>query len=679
MKHLIQKFTLLMLLLPMSIYAWKMEADIITVKRTKNDTITHINFRHTFDTKPLVFTLTDEKGSNPAALRVNNITTTGFDIYTVEPDGEDGPHAKMNNIPYIAIEPGDHKLPDGTRIIAKTISTKKYQAKLLSGSSWEHIDLSGFNTTPIVLGQIQTRVNERTDENVPDAVSQPWITTIINKVDSDGFDIALERSETKNGDLNSDETIAYLVMESGLNGDNHYFGSSDGTKVEYETIRSDEIIEGWDDGNYTVNFSKSYDNPVAVATKNTRNDNYGFFMAGNDGGWLRRGDIENDHITLTVDEDRANDSERSHPKERAGLLVFSEPFDADFDYSEKADMKINEVMFRQTSNGSSNDEFVELYVSKAGDIKNYVISDQDCNFYRFPSCSVNKGDYVILHTGDGTNSCSGNVKHFYANKSPVWNDSNDDVLLLKPSQDVTTTTNQSSCGKRVFNTKPFDYIAYGRNSVGGYVDDIPTSMNNVSVDWNYDYGSELKVDKNHKGLSIALTPNGIDSDKSACWEKTASGNASDNGCENYLPTSDTNPDAKLTYSLGENNNAKPKMSIAKSSIAIDDPVNGTTNPKRIPGATVRYCFTVKNSGNADAGDVAISDTLDGNNRDKLIYVKSGKGDIINNTDNCTPSDCKAITDTSGNYDSDTKKVDINLANPFSSNSHQCAYIETTVK
>jgi len=53
----------------------------------------------------------------------------------------------------------------------------------------------------------------------------------------------------------------------------------------------------------------------------------------------------------------------------------------------------------------------------------------------------------------------------------------------------------------------------------------------------------------------------------------------------------------------------PNMSVSKSSCVILDPVNGTTNPKRIPGATIRYAFQVSNTGFVDASNVIVDDTL----------------------------------------------------------------------
>ncbi len=52
----------------------------------------------------------------------------------------------------------------------------------------------------------------------------------------------------------------------------------------------------------------------------------------------------------------------------------------------------------------------------------------------------------------------------------------------------------------------------------------------------------------------------------------------------------------------------PDMHIIKTSCVIDDPVN-TTNPKRIPGATIRYAIEVSNTGLGQAQNVKVEDNI----------------------------------------------------------------------
>jgi uncharacterized repeat protein (TIGR01451 family) len=51
------------------------------------------------------------------------------------------------------------------------------------------------------------------------------------------------------------------------------------------------------------------------------------------------------------------------------------------------------------------------------------------------------------------------------------------------------------------------------------------------------------------------------------------------------------------------------VTLAKTSSIVSDPVNGTTDPKFIPGATVRYCLLATNAGSATTTAIAITDSL----------------------------------------------------------------------
>lgn len=71
------------------------------------------------------------------------------------------------------------------------------------------------------------------------------------------------------------------------------------------------------------------------------------------------------------------------------------------------------------------------------------------------------------------------------------------------------------------------------------------------------------------------------------------------------------------------------ITVAKSSRVVSDPVNGTTDPKAIPGATVEYCITVANaSGSATATDVNVVDDLPFD----VAYVSNSS--FINGDENC---------------------------------------------
>lgn len=49
------------------------------------------------------------------------------------------------------------------------------------------------------------------------------------------------------------------------------------------------------------------------------------------------------------------------------------------------------------------------------------------------------------------------------------------------------------------------------------------------------------------------------------------------------------------------------VTVSKTSTVIADPVNGTTNPKAVPGAIVEYCIVVSNASGATATGITVND------------------------------------------------------------------------
>ncbi len=74
-------------------------------------------------------------------------------------------------------------------------------------------------------------------------------------------------------------------------------------------------------------------------------------------------------------------------------------------------------------------------------------------------------------------------------------------------------------------------------------------------------------------------------------------------------------DINPSYSVDSGNNVRwfgsANVTVTKSSVVLSDPVNGTLNPKRIPGARVEYTLTVVNTAGAQATDVTLTDDLSG--------------------------------------------------------------------
>jgi len=65
------------------------------------------------------------------------------------------------------------------------------------------------------------------------------------------------------------------------------------------------------------------------------------------------------------------------------------------------------------------------------------------------------------------------------------------------------------------------------------------------------------------------------------------------------------------------------LSVTKISSVISDPVNGATDPKAIPGATIQYCILISNAGSATASLISATDTIPGNVTYTAASMQSG--------------------------------------------------------
>lgn len=113
------------------------------------------------------------------------------------------------------------------------------------------------------------------------------------------------------------------------------------------------------------------------------------------------------------------------------------------------------------------------------------------------------------------------------------------------------------------------------------------------------------------------------------------------------------------------------VTAAKTTRIVSDPVNGTTNPKAIPGATVEYCIAVTNAaGSATATDIAVTDTLPAD-----VTYDSGFGIFINGT--VVASVCQADGNAGGSFNSGTGVVSGTLSN-IAANVTRTLYFRVTI-
>lgn len=297
--------------------AWLIENQDMSLGSSSSPSGFHsISFAQTYDTPPIVLTNVATQYTDSVALRVRNVTRTGFEVRQVEAPGGNGTFGAID-VTYVAIEPGVHLMPDGSKLEACIIPTSAYQSRFLSGNSSESVSFSsGFGNAPGVISKIQTMANQFGAESGD--LGEPWLTSVSWNVTNSQMNIAMERSETTNGSVSRPEALAYLAVEPDVYGN---FTANAGQNVNYEFVQSDNEINGTFTGECTPPLvtQHTYSSPpYVVAGKNSRSES--------DGGWMRQCFNTNNTVNYSIDEDTSNDSERHHVSEKVGAVVFDEAF-----------------------------------------------------------------------------------------------------------------------------------------------------------------------------------------------------------------------------------------------------------------------------------------------------------------------------------------------------------------
>lgn len=314
---------------------------------------TRVNFTQTFSRIPYVFTVPTKQGSQAGAHRIRNVSATGFFIRSVEPYTFDGAHVGMQ-VTYLAVESCEDgqsqcevsvPLASGgvEHWMIGHVDTNRWVGwgkNADDGASWQSIGFSSpspFSVSPAVLALIQSLSNETgLSKALPQ--SRPWLTSAVKSVATDGFSLALERSEATDKDnVSTSERIAWMAAAPG--GRKNLLDAN-GQPVGYEIIRSGAVIKGWDDGSVFVDFSQAWTvNPQVIASMNSRNNREpasGDASKG-DGGWLRRDSTDKSLKTRTgfvIDEthhkNKGQDGNRTkNSGEIAGIFAFERAFSID--------------------------------------------------------------------------------------------------------------------------------------------------------------------------------------------------------------------------------------------------------------------------------------------------------------------------------------------------------------
>ncbi len=207
---------------------------------------TRVNFAQVYPRAPVVIVQMPNGDSDPQALRIANVSSTGFDLLQVEAPGCIGctGAAGAVNVHWLAALSGAYRLAtaDGTGVLVKvgTISTSASQRATTAGRfagwaapSWQTVSFPtlasfDFATAPVLLSTIQTwsAANEGSNLTLSPmpmltGASQIWLTPAVRNVTASGFDTALDSSGVDDNSGNgvglvAPETIGYIAIDRGV-------------------------------------------------------------------------------------------------------------------------------------------------------------------------------------------------------------------------------------------------------------------------------------------------------------------------------------------------------------------------------------------------------------------------------------------------------------------------------
>lgn len=222
---------------------------------------------------------------------------TSFELCLENPGGSAFAPA---DVFYWAIESGvlatlaGHRIEAGARTESTVIGRN-----IGNNNTWSTVNLTGgfFTGDPYVFAQVMSADDPR------------FITDHVNDPDagSSSFELALEACELSYpGGSHDPERVGWIAVEPDVE------GLFQGPANLYYQFGGQNNVRGHDNGWTNVSLSRS--SGVVAADMQTRR--------GGDGGWVSLRGLPGSTVGMHIEEDRVNDSERSHTTETVGFAAF---------------------------------------------------------------------------------------------------------------------------------------------------------------------------------------------------------------------------------------------------------------------------------------------------------------------------------------------------------------------
>ena len=149
-----------------------------------------VTLQRSYSDPVVLMNIATYNGTQPAHIRVRNVTSSSFEYQIEEWDFLDQSHI-TEDMGYLVLETGSHVLPDGTQIDVGVLQT---------GHSWANVFFSAtFAASPVTLSQSQTYIGEQA------------VITRQRNITNTGFEVRLQEEEG-NDNWHFVETIGYVAV-----------------------------------------------------------------------------------------------------------------------------------------------------------------------------------------------------------------------------------------------------------------------------------------------------------------------------------------------------------------------------------------------------------------------------------------------------------------------------------
>ncbi len=690
-----------------------------------SDDFQSVTFLNSYTNAPIIVCVHNLSSVSEAEaiIRIRNRSASGFEIRVQRPVDDTHTDTKAQ---CIVAKEGKNTLPDGYEFEAYEVVSTDTSGPNADGweGTGERVDgllTLDHGSEPMVLGQVMSYNDNKFSTfwtyDCNSRLSPPTSSAMcVGKHIGETSDITETRKYS--------ETLGYIVIETG-SGSVAKTSSLPPTLVYYKAALGDDSIDGVSD-NGGASYDLGYDYKIGVATQSA--------MDGADGGWaVLYGDdpFEGDYLDLAIEEDTTDGSNRGHTREQVAYWVFTD--DPGYDWMEV--QKISsvgsdwvDVNFRNTytspvavctynlTSETKNDATVRMQnvgttsmeiklqhpvksddVSGGGDVYCIVMEEGNHTFdnLNIEAHKVDSDDVNGKHI-DWDTSRMENVGYSLSYTNPVvlgqvmsYNNEPWTVFWSSDGDDRRDPPDKDGLyvGKHIGKEYPkyrrdetigfivgrahegkvnhvYYALARGGDAIRG-VGDVPPYKYDLSgyqyPHYSYAVATKNAEDGGQGGWAVlyGTEPVSITLDL-AIDEETVAGD-------------DTrrHTDEQVAYWVFE---PMPVIAIAKSSCVIEDPLN-STNPKRIPGATIRYAIEVNNTGPGRAEDVQVDDDLN----QKLDETTATKPKVLSG--GC--GDCVSLSGGSESGDVNGSKVTVDFGTVVKGSettpTQECGYFEVEIK